>query len=233
MVGSDNGRGAHSLCRCQCRHSRKATATGECPLSTHCGHLKFTSCSAFRLGATRVFLKSFALLLALAVTGPAQAQGPSTARMYFSGPSSLTIPLERRGDGKLYVKATIEGRPMSLIVDTGATTIVDNNILAGLGVTLAHPTDNVATSLTGAAGKRQVGTVDLVLGEMVITDLLVSGLDLTQARTALEANGVPAFAGVLGTDVLAILRARIDYERRTLSIKRPDARSLGQYQSLR
>ena len=179
----------------------------------------------------RVLLKSFALLLVLAVTGSAQAQAPSTARMYFSGPSSLTIPLERRGDGKLYVKATIEGRSMSLIVDTGTTTIVDTNILAGLGVTLVQPSDDVATGLTGVAGKRQVGTVDLALGEMVITDLPVSSLDLTQARTALEANGVSAFAGVLGTDVLAILRARIDYERRTLSIKRPDARSFRQFQS--
>jgi hypothetical protein len=175
----------------------------------------------------RVLMKSSALVLALAIASLGEAEVPSQAQSYFAGPSSLTVPLEQRADGKLYLLAKVEGHPMTLLVDTGATTIMDSTILVGLGVTLSE-SHEIATGLTGVAGKRQLATLDIGLGAMSITDLPVNALDLTAARTALEASGAQGFAGVLGTDLLAVLRARIDYDRRTLSLKRPTARSISQ-----
>jgi hypothetical protein len=45
--------------------------------------------------------------------------------------------------------------------------------------------------------------------------------------------GWPRLDGLIGADLLSILRARIDYDRKTLSIRRPDARSAAEEKRLR
>jgi predicted aspartyl protease len=176
--------------------------------------------------ATASFL--LVLLATLASPGLAQESPPLT---YYSGVSTTVLDLQRVPDGKLFLTVIVEGRPLSLFVDTGATTILDCKIAKDLGLVLKE-TNDVATGLTGVAGKRQITTVDMVLGGLRITDQPVSCLDLSESRRLNAQIGWPQLDGLIGSDLLAMLRARIDYSRKTLTLRRPDARSFAEEKKL-
>jgi predicted aspartyl protease len=134
-------------------------------------------------------------------------------------------------DGKLYLTVTVQDRPLNLFVDTGAATILDCQVVSDLGRPLTKA-DDVATSLIGEAD-RYVTTVDLALGGLKIGNLPVSCLNLVQLRGLHARMGWPRLDGLIGADLLAVLRARLDYDRKTLVIRRPDARSLAEENRLR
>jgi hypothetical protein len=75
--------------------------------------------------------------------------------------------------------------------------------------------------LTGTAGKRIATSVDMRLGALEILDLPVDCLDLTQLRAVSRGNGMPEFDGVIGAELLAMLRAEIDFARPSLTVRRP------------
>jgi len=56
---------------------------------------------------------------------------------------------------------------------------------------------------------------------MKIMGLPVDFLDLSQLKAINRANGMPEFDGLIGAELLTMLRARIDFERLTLTIRRP------------
>jgi hypothetical protein len=140
--------------------------------------------------------------------------------LYFEGPSSVTIPLKRAADDKLYLTVPVMGRDLVMFLDTGASTVLDINIVRTLGVALAD-TGQQGFGLTGRAGKRIATHVNLQLGSLRITGLPVDCLDLTQLKTVSRGNGMPEFDGVIGAELLAMLQAQVDFGRLTLTVKRP------------
>jgi len=148
---------------------------------------------------------------------PVFAQTPSPV---FEGPESTTLALSRAADGKLYFPSTVMGRELLLFIDTGALTILDLAIARSLGLPLTD-TGQSGFGLTGLAGKRISGEVDLWLGQIRITRLPVDFMDLGQMKAVSRSNGMPEFDGLIGAELLTMLRARIDFERLTLTLKRP------------
>ncbi len=138
----------------------------------------------------------------------------------FEGPALVTIPLRRAADDKLYLTVPVMGRDLVMFLDTGASTVLDINIVRTLGVTLAD-TGQQGFGLTGKAGKRIATHVDMELGSLRITGLPVDCLDLTQLKAVSRGNGMPEFDGVIGAELLAMLRAQIDFGRLTLTVRRP------------
>lgn len=163
----------------------------------------------------RAFLIGAVALLAL----PASTQ-PANSQVWFEGPSSITIPLRRAIDGKLYLTVPVMGRDLLLFLDTGATTVIDINVARKLGVPLVD-TGQEGFGLTGVAGRRISTHVDLQLGALRVGGMPVDCLDLTQLRAVSRGNGMPDFDGVIGAELLTELRAEIDFGRLTLKVKRP------------
>jgi len=145
---------------------------------------------------------------------------PAEPRTWFEGPSSVTLPLKRSIDGKLYLAVPVMGRDLLLFLDTGATTVIDINVARKLGLPLVD-SGQMGFGLTGTAGKRIGTRVDLRLGALRITNMPVDCLDLTQLRAVSRGNGMPDFDGVIGAELLNQLQARIDFGRLTLTVKRP------------
>jgi len=163
----------------------------------------------------RAFLISTLGLLAEA--GCAQQPEPLT---WFEGPSSVTIPLKRAADGKLYLTVPVMGHDLLLFLDTGATSLIDIHVARKLGVPLVD-TGQEGFGLTGIAGKRISTHVDLRLGALKVTNLPIDCLDLTQLRAVSRGNNMPEFDGLIGAELLNRLQARIDFGRLTLTVKRP------------
>jgi len=140
---------------------------------------------------------------------------------YFEGPRSVTLPLRRAVDGKLYLTVPVMGRDLVLFLDTGASTVLDLRVARSIGVPLID-TGQTGYGLTGVAGKRISTHVDLRLGALKLSNLPVDCLDLAELKALSKANGMPEFDGVIGAELLTALRARIDFERLTLTLRRPD-----------
>ncbi len=161
-----------------------------------------------------------ALLLAVA---PVAAQEP--APTVYSGQPRAAIPLRRSPDGKLLARVEVEGRMLTLLVDTGASTVLDMGVARGLGLAIGE-TAEIGYGLTGVTGRRH-GTVinRMVLGGIVVSGLPASCLDLAPLRAV---EGVPPFDGVIGSELMAVLRARIDFDSLTLVVRRPDRASIAE-----
>jgi len=162
----------------------------------------------------RQFLAGCGSLLALASRADAERL------TYFEGPGSTTLALSRAGDDKLYLRTPVMGRDLLLFLDTGALTILDIAVARSLRLPLTDLGQS-GFGLTGTVGKRLNGPVDLWLGKMKIMGLPVDFLDLSQLKAINRANGMPEFDGLIGAELLTMLRARIDFERLTLTIRRP------------
>lgn len=162
----------------------------------------------------RQFLAGCGSLLALA--SRADAEKPT----YFEGSESTSLALNRAGDDKLYLKTPVMGRDLLLFLDTGALTILDIAVARSIRLPLTDLGQS-GVGLTGTVGKRLSSPVDLWLGSIHIRDLPVDFLDLSQLKAINRANGMPEFDGLIGAELLTMLRAKIDFERLTLTIRRP------------
>ena len=161
-----------------------------------------------------------AFLIGIGLLAVPVAAQPAESPVGYTGPETVTIPLKRAADGKLYLTVEVMGRDLLLFLDTGASTVIDINVARKLGVPLVD-SGQMGFGLTGTAGRR-IGThVDLRLGALTIVNLRVDCLDLTQLRAVSRGNGMPDFDGVIGAELLTQLQAKIDFGRLTLTVRRP------------
>lgn len=164
-------------------------------------------------------------LLAVSPSG-AHAQFAPAPTAWFAGPSGRsTVPLHRSIDQKLYLTVMVNGEPLNLFIDTGASTIVHVDVIRRLGLPLTN-TEDEAIGLTGVAGTRQLALIDMVLGKTTISRYQVSAIDLSVMRELHAKHGMPVFDGLIGADLLAVLRARIDFDRLVLEVRRPDQETI-------
>jgi predicted aspartyl protease len=165
------------------------------------------------------------LLLALSASGALAQPGPNPTA-WFSGPSGRsTVPLRRSVDQKLYLTVMVKGQPLNLFIDTGATTIIHADVARGLGLPLTD-TEDETIGINGVSGTRRLAFVDMVLGKTTISNYQVSAIDLSLMRELHAKHGMPVFDGLIGADLLAVLRARVDFDKLVLEVRRPDQATL-------
>lgn len=122
----------------------------------------------------------------------------------------VRIDTVRGASGYGVVEATVEGRPVRMVLDTGAScTILDAASLADLGLT-GTPHDAPATGVGGGvqAQEVQVGAFDL--GPRPLGARTLGVVDLTAVNDRLVSIGEQPVQGVLGVDVLRAEGALID-----------------------
>lgn len=163
--------------------------------------------------------------LALVAT-PAGAADP-VSNISFSGRASVELPLTRAPDGKMFLNARIQGQPVTLLVDTGASQILDLAAARRLGLQ-CHDTPEAGYGLIGAVDKAQATLINLDLEGLDVWQIRATCLDLGGLRAAFQHYGEPMPDGVLSAEVMALLRARIDYDKRTLQLRLPTRSSVGE-----
>src|SRR5262245_36020496 len=136
-----------------------------------------------------------------------------TARGY------LRVPLTRSGVGHFHTAGTLNGRPVEVLVDTGAAcTVVSMTVVQGLGLR-SEWLNREAGGAGGALDQFRVDGADLRLGSFIPRLAGLIGLDFEQVNAPLRAQGSAEVDVILGVDVFDAHAAVIDYSSRSLFVR--------------
>jgi hypothetical protein len=130
------------------------------------------------------------------------------------------VPLTRSGIGHFHTDGMLEGRTVSVLVDTGAGSTV-------FGLAVARELGLALTKLDmygGGAGAAQLDVYRIEeasfrLGEVVPQTAALLAMDLTHVNQAAALRGSGPIDAVLGADVLEAHSAVIDYGSSSLYLK--------------
>lgn len=116
---------------------------------------------------------------------------------------------------QLVIEASINGRPMHFLFDTGGHSIVSPDAARALGLT---PVGGVRSGGSGAGTIEQQFTrvKELRIGDAVMRDQAFSVLDL--GYSSMERGAQPPLAGLLGLEVVERFITRLDYRAGTLTL---------------
>lgn len=127
------------------------------------------------------------------------------------------VPLRASSVGHFHLSGAVDGRPVEILLDTGASnTVVDRSWATQTGYTLTAIAGSAAG--IGAAGL-DLATVDravLTLGDVSLGEMRLIAIDLGGIQAQLKASNVAVPQLVLGADTLRRHRAIIDYATATL-----------------
>jgi hypothetical protein len=130
------------------------------------------------------------------------------------------VPLTRSGIGHFHTDGTLDGRPLSVLVDTGAGgTVFSLDIAREMGLALTP-----LNMYGGGAGAAQlavyrIGEASFRLGDVVPKLGGLLAMDLTHVNQAAALRGSGPIDAVLGADVLEAHAAVIDYGSSSLYLK--------------
>lgn len=140
-----------------------------------------------------------------------------TARGY------LRVPLTRSSVGHFHTAGTLNGRPVEVMVDTGASvTCVAMSVVQALGLR----SEWLNREAGGAGGNLDQYVVEgtvLQLGSFVTRPARVAGLDFEQVNAPLRAQGSTEVDLILGADVFDAHAAVIDYPSLSLFLRAVEA----------
>jgi hypothetical protein len=130
------------------------------------------------------------------------------------------VPLVRSGVGHLHAAGTLNGRPVSVLLDTGgASTVVHLGLAQEMGLALTK-----MPFQGGGAGAARMDVYHapqgaLLLGTVVPRPRALMAMDLTHANQALALKGEKPVDVILGADVFEAQAAVIDYGSSSLFLK--------------
>lgn len=140
----------------------------------------------------------------------------------YAGPDEVVIKLSRAKDDKLYFPLKVNGRDVEVAIDTGSRSVLDLKTMRALGVTTYPTRDNYYGF--GGYLRAHVGFVDEIdLGGLKLVGKSVTAINLSELKHSQTEGSLPAIDGLVGTDLLATLSAKIDYEALTLTLKKPNS----------
>lgn len=125
----------------------------------------------------------------------------------------VSVPIEVAFGGLIFVKVSINDKPMSFILDTGAeATVLSASRVAKLGLT------SVGKFATGAGGGdvviSWVPKVTTRVGDATVSDQIVAAIDLDDIERAIQRP----LDGILGYDFLSRFVVEIDYTRQQMRL---------------
>ena len=132
----------------------------------------------------------------------------------------IRVPLSRSGIGHFHTEGTLNGRPMSVLVDTGAgSTVFSLDLARELGLRLTK-----LDMMGGGAGGAQLDVYGIRearfrLGKIMPTLSMLLAMDLTHVNQAAALRRSGPIDAVLGADVLEAHAAVIDYGSSSLYLK--------------
>jgi hypothetical protein len=130
------------------------------------------------------------------------------------------VPLSKSGIGHFHTDGTLDGRPLSVLVDTGAgSTVFSLGIAREMGLALSRLEMSGAGAGSAQLDVYRIQEADFRLGRITpkVGDLLA--LDLTLVNQAAALRGSGPIDAVLGADVLEAHSAVIDYGSSSLYLK--------------
>lgn len=130
------------------------------------------------------------------------------------------VPLQRSEVGHFHAPASLRGRSVSVLVDTGADcTLVSLALARELNLSLSLLPDKGGGAGSSAMDVYVVDDASLDLAELPIRPQSLVAMDLSHANAALTANGMAPIEAILGQDVFERHAAVIDYGSRSLFLR--------------
>ena len=122
----------------------------------------------------------------------------------------------------ILVDAVINKQPARLLIDTGASrSVFDTNRFSRfVEVHEFRPDEKLSAGLgTSSMQTMKVTLTELRIGECSIPGFETILLDMSHVNSSYERLGLPQLDGVVGSELLVLLEAQIDYRKRQLVIK--------------
>lgn len=138
--------------------------------------------------------------------------------MVFHVPFTI-LPIDDVGF-HIVIEAEMNGKPVRLIVDTGASkSAFDLTALERLDEKAElEPNEELSAGLGTTSMQSYFLEIDhFRLGDLVVEDYLAVALDLSNINTTYEHLGLGTIDGVLGGDLLVDYKAIIDYKKECLT----------------
>lgn len=136
------------------------------------------------------------------------------------------IPLELidlNGDGyHLAIQAKVNGVPLRMILDTGASrTVFDSNrIDQYVQNPEMSPNEQLSTGLgTNEMESNILQIESFIIGELHIRDYSTVAIDMVHINQTYEILEMPLIDGVLGGDILHEFQGKVDYKSEELILK--------------
>jgi len=131
----------------------------------------------------------------------------------------VRVPLRRSVVGHFHTDGTLNGRPVEVLVDTGAAiTVVAMSVVQAVGLR-SEWLNREAGGAGGALDQYRVEGAVLQLGSLIPRLAGPAGLDFEHVNAPLRANGSAEVDVILGADVFDAHAAVIDYATESLFLK--------------
>ena len=131
----------------------------------------------------------------------------------------VRIPLWRSAVGHIHTTGALNGRPVDVLVDTGASaTVVAMSLVQALGLHW-KPLPQEGGGAGGTLDQHAVEGAFLQLGAFAPRLREVAGVDFEPLNLSLAASGATPVEVILGVDVFEAHAAVIDYDTWSLFLK--------------
>jgi hypothetical protein len=130
------------------------------------------------------------------------------------------VPLVRSGVGHLHAAGSLNGRPVSVLLDTGgASTVVSLDLGREMNLTLTKMPFQGGGAGAARLDVYHVPDGALLLGPVAPRPRALMAMDLTQVNQALALKGEKPIDVILGADVFEGQAGVIDYGSSSLFLK--------------
>ncbi len=130
------------------------------------------------------------------------------------------VPVERSEVGHFHAPASLNGRPVSILLDTGAScTLVSLAVARDLELDLSLSDDTGGGAGSASMELYVVEGVTLELAGLQVRPRAVAAMDLSHANQALVEKGAAPIEAILGLDVFEEHAAIIDYGSQSLFLR--------------
>lgn len=122
------------------------------------------------------------------------------------------VPFLTSGIGHLMVRGEINGRPVDILIDSGASrTVIARKWAEDAELRLQALKEQAYGAGGASIALSQAVDARLVIGGVPIADVPLFAIPLDSVATGLKRNGLAVPQVILGADVLSKYRALIDY----------------------